>query len=207
MDCMNTRRAHATGPDLASVARLLADGTRAAFCLALLDGRAWTATELARHARVAPSTATEHLHALVRGNLLAEERQGRHRYVRLVGLHVAELIESLAAMAPHRAPAPRSLSAVGRRQALAHARTCYDQDGHGSSGAFFVIHMTMCDPFHAKVIGTLRGVPSVLGDVGRTRHVAGRQLLLIGRFGTSMTSFGCVVRFLLLSAVARPVRR
>lgn len=125
MDCMNTRR-HATGPDLASVARLLADGTRAAFCLALLDGRAWTATELARHARVAPSTATEHLHALVRGNLLAEERQGRHRYVRLVGPHVAELTESLAAMAPHRAPAPRSLSAVGRRQALAHARTCYD---------------------------------------------------------------------------------
>ncbi len=29
--------------DLAAVARLLADGTRAAFCLALLDGRAWSA--------------------------------------------------------------------------------------------------------------------------------------------------------------------
>jgi hypothetical protein len=29
------------------------DGTRASFCLALLDGRAWTATELARHAGVA----------------------------------------------------------------------------------------------------------------------------------------------------------
>ncbi|WP_435865485.1 winged helix-turn-helix domain-containing protein, partial [Streptomyces spectabilis] len=64
---MNAKRAPGSGPDLASVARLLADGTRAAFCLALLDGRAWTATELARHAGVAPSTATEHLHLLVRG--------------------------------------------------------------------------------------------------------------------------------------------
>ena len=40
---------------LAQVAGLLADPTRAAFCLALLDGRAWTAGELARHAGVAPS--------------------------------------------------------------------------------------------------------------------------------------------------------
>ncbi|NSC19970.1 winged helix-turn-helix transcriptional regulator [Streptomyces albus subsp. chlorinus] len=123
---MTSRRPRTKGPDLASVARLLADGTRASFCLALLDGRAWTATELARHAGVAASTATEHLHALVRGNLLAEERQGRHRYVRLADPAVAELIENLAAMAPDQAAPPRSLSASGRRRALAHARTCYD---------------------------------------------------------------------------------
>ncbi|MER7397635.1 helix-turn-helix domain-containing protein [Streptomyces sp. NPDC000151] len=126
---MNTQRERVreAGPDLASVARLLADGTRAGFCLALLDGRAWTAAELARHLGVAASTATEHLNALVRGNLLAEERQGRHRYVRLADPQVAELIESLAAMAPGRVqPPPRSLSAASRRQALAHARTCYD---------------------------------------------------------------------------------
>ncbi|MBO8192986.1 winged helix-turn-helix transcriptional regulator [Streptomyces oryzae] len=123
---MSTRRTPATGPDLAAVAKLLADRTRSAFCLALLDGRAWTASELARHVGVAASTATEHLHALVRGNLLAEERQGRHRYVRLADAHVAELVENLAALAPdHRTP-PRSLSAAGRKAALAHARTCYD---------------------------------------------------------------------------------
>ena len=45
------------GQDLAGFARLLADPTRAGFCLALLDGRAWTASELARHAGVAASTA------------------------------------------------------------------------------------------------------------------------------------------------------
>ncbi|NUP53144.1 MAG: helix-turn-helix transcriptional regulator [Catenulispora sp.] len=120
-------RADQEGPGLASVARLLADGTRATFCLALLDGRAWTPTELARHAGVAPSTATEHLNALVTGGLLAEERQGRHRYVRLADQQIAELIENLAAVAPPRpATAARTLSADNRRRALAHARTCYD---------------------------------------------------------------------------------
>ncbi|MBO1418899.1 helix-turn-helix transcriptional regulator [Streptomyces sp. FH025] len=112
--------------DLAAVARLLADGTRAACCLALLDGRAWTATELARHAGVAPSTATSHLNLLVAGGLLAEERHGRHRYLRLADRRVVELIESLAALAPRRTPRPRTLAASGRQRALARARLCYD---------------------------------------------------------------------------------
>jgi len=115
------------GADLAAMARLLADNTRATFCLALLDGRAWTPTELARHAGVAPSTATEHLNAMVAGGLLAEERQGRHRYVRLADARMAEMVETLAAVAPiGPMPAPRTLSADSRRRALAHARTCYD---------------------------------------------------------------------------------
>ncbi|MFE3942587.1 ArsR/SmtB family transcription factor [Streptomyces sp. NPDC059118] len=114
------------GVDLASVARLLADGTRATFCLALLDGRAWTANELARHAGVAPSTATSHLNLLVSGGLLVEERHGRHRYLRIADRRVIELIESLAALAPQQTVRPRSLSASGRQQALARARLCYD---------------------------------------------------------------------------------
>jgi len=113
-------------PQLASLASLLADGTRAAFCLALLDGRAWTAGELARLARVAPSTATGHLARLVTGGLLVEQRQGRHRYVRLAGPHVAQLIEDLAAQAPP-VPIPAgSLRAAATSAAMARARTCYD---------------------------------------------------------------------------------
>jgi DNA-binding transcriptional ArsR family regulator len=118
----------AAAPDLAALAALLADPTRARFCLALLDGRAWTAGELAGHAGVAASTATEHLNALVSGGLLAQERQGRHRYVRLAGPETAELIEGMAALAP-RGPAParpRSLSVANRDGALARGRTCYD---------------------------------------------------------------------------------
>lgn len=83
-------------PRLAALAALLADATRAAFCLALLDGRAWTAGELARYASVAPSTASEHLGKLVAGGLLAEERQGRHRYLRLADERIAHLVEDLA---------------------------------------------------------------------------------------------------------------
>ncbi len=115
-----------SAPDLASLAALLADRTRATMCLALLDGRAWTATELARHAGVARSTATPHLHQLVAGGLLEEARQGRHRYVRLSGPATAEMIESLAAYAPLRTTPVRSLRDANRRRALAHARSCYD---------------------------------------------------------------------------------
>jgi DNA-binding transcriptional ArsR family regulator len=123
---MNGDNGQAGSRDLAALAGLLADCTRASICLALLDGRAWTAIELARQAGVAASTATEHLNLLVTGGLLAEERQGRHRYVRLADSDVAEMIESLAAMAPARTDTARSLSAVSRRRALARARTCYD---------------------------------------------------------------------------------
>ena len=51
--------------DIASIAALLADPTRAAMLLALSDGRAFTAGELAKSAGVAPSTASEHLGRLV----------------------------------------------------------------------------------------------------------------------------------------------
>ncbi|MGS2615062.1 ArsR/SmtB family transcription factor [Micromonospora sp. LZ34] len=114
------------GAALARLAGLLADRTRASFCLALLDGRAWTAGELARAAGVAPSTASEHLDRLVRGGLLVEERQGRHRYLRLAGPSVAQLVEDLAGHRPGAARPVRSLRAARADAALAYARTCYD---------------------------------------------------------------------------------
>ncbi|MCX4822017.1 helix-turn-helix domain-containing protein [Streptomyces sp. NBC_01142] len=113
--------------DVAALAALLADDTRASFCLALLDGRAWTAGELARHAHVAPSTASEHLGKLVAGGLLAEERQGRHRYVRLADERVAHLVEELASHAAQEAGRPpQNLRAASARSAMARGRTCYD---------------------------------------------------------------------------------
>ena len=105
---------------------MLADRTRASFCLALLDGRAWTGGELARHAGVARSTASEHLDRLVSAGLVVQEHQGRHRYVRLAGAQTAELIETLSAHAPAATAAPRSLRAASAGAAMARARTCYD---------------------------------------------------------------------------------
>ncbi|MFE4251160.1 ArsR/SmtB family transcription factor [Streptomyces sp. NPDC056910] len=114
-------------PRLAALAALMADETRAACLLALLDGRAWTAGELARHSGVAASTASEHLGKLVAGGLLAEERQGRHRYVRLADARVAGLVEELAAYAaPDGGERPATLRAVSARDAMARGRTCYD---------------------------------------------------------------------------------
>ncbi|MEU9269727.1 winged helix-turn-helix domain-containing protein [Streptomyces sp. NPDC048251] len=124
-DTGNDRDARA--PGLAALAGLLADETRAVCLLALLDGRTWTAGELARHAGVAPSTLSEHLGKLVAGGLLAEERQGRHRYVRLADTRVAQLVEDLAVqVAPHPAHRPRTLRAASAGSAMARGRTCYD---------------------------------------------------------------------------------
>ncbi|MFJ5178304.1 ArsR/SmtB family transcription factor [Streptomyces griseoviridis] len=112
---------------LARFAGLVADETRAACLLALLDGRAWTAGELARHAGVAPSTLSGHLDRLVTGGLLAEERQGRHRYVRLADARAAQLVEELAAgTGGSDLPARAGLRAATADSAMARARTCYD---------------------------------------------------------------------------------
>ncbi|MFD9648998.1 ArsR/SmtB family transcription factor, partial [Streptomyces sp. NPDC059082] len=124
--------------DLAALAALFADESRAAFVLALLDGRAWTAGELARHAGVAPSTASEHLGKLVAGGVLAEERQGRHRYVRLADPGIAHLVEDLAARSePAVPPAPRGLrgAGAGAARARGRARARAGAGGRGPGGA------------------------------------------------------------------------
>ena len=110
---------------VAKFAGLLADRSRAAICLALLDGRAWTAGELGRQAGITASTATEHLNLLVDAGLLAQDRQGRHRYVRLASPEVARLIEDIAIAAGQPAQ-PRSLRSVRVAADLSAARTCYD---------------------------------------------------------------------------------
>lgn len=114
-----------TPDSVARFAGLLADRSRAAMCLALIDGRAWTAGELATHVGIGRSTASEHLSTLVAAGLLAEEHQGRHRYLRLARPEIAQLIEDLVAVigVPQQPNSLRSVRAAGQLQA---ARTCYD---------------------------------------------------------------------------------
>lgn len=107
---------------LAEIASLLADRTRASFCLALLDDRAWTAGELARHAGVSRSTATEHINRLVDGDLLADQRQGRHRYVRLANWRVARWIEFLASQMDSPRESTQTQSGILLPRPLLHSR-------------------------------------------------------------------------------------
>lgn len=109
--------------DIASVASLLADGTRASILIELTDGRALPPSELASRARVSRATVSEHLGKLLDAGLVAVERGGRNRYYRLAGAEVAYAIEAVAAIAPAR-PA-RSLREANRGEAIRAARTCY----------------------------------------------------------------------------------
>ena len=110
--------------DLAAVAALIADPSRAAMLDALSGGQAFTAGELARIARVAPSTASEHLTRLEDGGLVASVRQGRARYVRLAGPDVARALEALAVIAPPKRAS--GLRAWRHGEDLRAARSCYD---------------------------------------------------------------------------------
>ncbi len=110
--------------DIAPVAALIADPTRAAILTALLDGRPLAAGELAHLAGVSAATASAHLARLLDGGLVMVTQQGRHRYYRLAGPQVAAVIEALAHISPR--PPVRSLRQSRQAAALAGARTCYD---------------------------------------------------------------------------------
>lgn len=112
------------GPPIAAVAALLGDPARANMLTALMDGRALTVSELADAAGVALPTASGHLAKLRAAGLLAAERQGRHRYLRLSGPDVAEVLEGLMGLA-QRTGAERVRTGP-RDAALRRARVCYD---------------------------------------------------------------------------------
>jgi DNA-binding transcriptional ArsR family regulator len=110
--------------DMAEVAALIGDPGRANILAALIDGRALTATELAGIAGVAPQTASGHLAKLTQANLLALEKQGRHRYYRVASPLVGSMLESIMTVAAVQLPARRAQSRVDH--AMRAARTCYD---------------------------------------------------------------------------------
>ena len=112
------------GVDLAEIASLMGDVARAHMLTALMDGRALTALELALAARVTPQTASSHLAKLREANLLAMEKQGRHRYFRLASPRVAQALESVLTLAPDGPPRHRPPTRIDTE--MRTARTCYD---------------------------------------------------------------------------------
>ena len=116
----------ASNARFAEVASLAGDPARAGMLHALMDGRALTASELARVAGVTPQTASGHLAKMAAADLVQVEKQGRHRYHRLASPAVAQMMESIMQVASG-LEAMRPAPATGPRDAaLRAARTCYD---------------------------------------------------------------------------------
>ena len=112
------------GPDIAYVAATIGDPARANMLSALIEGRALTASELAQQAGIGKPTASAHLARLLDADLIAVERQGRHRYYRLADERVAALLESLMSFASELVP--KRVRTGPREPALRRARVCYD---------------------------------------------------------------------------------
>jgi DNA-binding transcriptional ArsR family regulator len=111
-------------PAVAEVAALVGNPARANILIALMDGRALTASELAHVAGVSPQTASEHLARLTGANLLSLTKQGRHSYFRLSSAKIARMIESIMVVA---ADGPqRYRPRWNGDDELRTARTCYD---------------------------------------------------------------------------------
>jgi DNA-binding transcriptional ArsR family regulator len=113
-----------SGPDIAMVAALVGDPARANMLTALLSGKALTASELAQEAGVTPQTASSHLSKLEAGGLIEPEKQGRHRYYRLVDPDVADVLEGLAGLAAR--TGHMRVRTGPKEPALRRARICYD---------------------------------------------------------------------------------
>ena len=109
----------------AGLAGLLCEPTRARMLWNLLDGRAYTAGELALAAGISPSAASNHLARLTEAGMLKAEVQGRHRYYSFSDPDVAYVAEALASLAGHPSPKnhPSTTIIPG---GVKYCRTCYD---------------------------------------------------------------------------------
>lgn len=159
----------AIGANIAEVASLVGDPARANMLLALLDGRALTAGELAFAAHVSPPTASAHLGKLVDGRLLTVLRQGRHHYFRIASPLVARMLEGINLVAAIDSP-PRYRPTGPRDAALREVRLCYDH----LAGR---VAVALADALVAR--GQL-----VLGDDGGEVTPAGARFL--GGFGIEL---------------------
>lgn len=111
-------------PDLAAVAELFADRSRARMLIELVDGAARPAGHLAQIAGVSASTASSHLVRLEAAGFVAVEASGRTRRYRITDLRVIAAIEALLPLA--KTEPPVGLAAVDKWQRLRVARSCYD---------------------------------------------------------------------------------
>jgi DNA-binding transcriptional ArsR family regulator len=107
-----------------SVAALMCEPTRAKMLWNLLDGRAYTASELSIVADTSPTSASNHLSKLLEAEIVKVEIQGRHRYYSLSNSQVAYAVEGLANLANNNGT--KSIEKQPEQNGVKYCRTCYD---------------------------------------------------------------------------------
>jgi len=105
-------------------ASLIGDPTRASILWTLLDGRAFTATELAVAVNTSPQNISMHLGKLLDADLLCVEKQGRHKYYRFSNKEVAYALEGMANLVPKIKNS--SNNKTEQYPPMKFCRTCYD---------------------------------------------------------------------------------
>jgi DNA-binding transcriptional ArsR family regulator len=106
-----------------SIASLICEPARAKMLWNLLDGRAYTAGELAIVSDLSPAGASNHLARLLDAQIVKVDRQGRHRYFSIASPNVAYVIESMASLASSGANEAKK---EVRKNTIRYCRTCYD---------------------------------------------------------------------------------
>ena len=155
--------------NLVEVAALVGDTARATMLAALMGGQSLTGSELACCAHISRSTASEHLTRLVDARLLTVSRKRRFHYYRIASPLVAEMLETIKAVAAIELP-PRHQPKSAREDAMRFARTCYDHIA-GTVG------VAIADALAAKGHVVLETDGGALTDKGRR---------LLTRFGAQL---------------------
>jgi DNA-binding transcriptional ArsR family regulator len=107
-----------------SISALMCEPARAKMLWNLLDGRAYTASELSLVANTSPTSASNHLSKLLEAEIVKVEIQGRHRYYSFSNSEVAYAVEALANLANNNST--KSIKKQPEKNGVKYCRTCYD---------------------------------------------------------------------------------
>lgn len=143
--------------EVSKITALLGDRVRTTILWTLLDGRAYTAIELASRADTSSQNISIHISKLVQAGLLAVEKQGRHKYYCLSGSEVATAVESLGSLIP--TVPHKKITLHPNVLAVKQCRTCYDHmAGHlGVMINDYLLQEQILHPAGREYVLTTRG--------------------------------------------------
>jgi DNA-binding transcriptional ArsR family regulator len=109
--------------EFSKIASLICEPARAKILWYLLEGKAYTATELASFADISITSASNHLSRLLDADMVKVQVQGRYRYYAFSNDQVAYAVEALAQLTPVNSTGKTKQSNPAGEK---YCRTCYD---------------------------------------------------------------------------------